>query len=250
MARKIGIVIYCAAILAGVGYAAVLLIDGDPATPESANASLPPSPEEAVANATPASAEEVAAAERAGAQIRAKVKADPSAIPPASAGNNGSYKPPPPGERRRIGTKSHLPDGTDPDDAALLLGDTAIPPPNAPAEIQSFIAAANQIVGQPYKWGGGHGSFRSQGYDCSGAVSYGLAGAGLLGAPATSGQLTGWGKPGQGRWLTLYAKGSHVYAVVGGLRWDTVGNANGTGPRWQPLAAYPSGYEVRHFPGL
>ena len=43
-----------------------------------------------------------------------------------------------------------------------------------------MISAANLIVGQPYVWGGGHASFQSKGYDCSGAVSYALAGAGLL----------------------------------------------------------------------
>jgi hypothetical protein len=58
------------------------------------------------------------------------------------------------------------------------------------------------------------------------------------------------GRAGAGRWLTIYAKPSHVYAVVGGLRWDTVGNARGTGPRWHPYDAYPSGYTVRHLPSL
>ena len=72
----------------------------------------------------------------------------------------------------------------------------------------------------------------------------------MLGAPATSGQLMNWGSPGRGRWLTVYANPGHVYAVIAGLRWDTVGNASGEGPRWHPADAYPSGYVARHIPGL
>jgi hypothetical protein len=113
-----------------------------------------------------------------------------------------------------------------------------------------MISAANLIVGQPYVWGGGHGSFQSKGYDCSGAVSYALAGAGLLQTPLTSGQFMGYGEPGPGQWLTIYAAPNHVYAVIAGLRWDTVGDARGSGPRWHPYDAYPSGFVARHVPGL
>jgi cell wall-associated NlpC family hydrolase len=171
-------------------------------------------------------------------------------MPPASAGSNGSYTPRPAAERERYRVDSHPEGAASPEDAALLLGESALPPPSAPPEIRAVIETANQITDQPYKWGGGHGSWRSRGYDCSGAVSYALAGAGLIGAPATSGQLMSWGEPGRGRWLTVYANPGHVYAVVAGLRWDTVGLASGEGPRWHPADAYPSGYVARHVPGL
>jgi len=172
----------------------------------------------------------------------------PEAMPPASAGNNG-YIPTPAAEREEYMAQTH-PGGLPEENAALLLGDSAIAPFTAPEQIQDAISAANQLTDQPYVWGGGHASFRSKGYDCSGAVSYALAGAGLLGAPATSGQLMSWGKPGKGEWLTVYANPGHVYAVIAGLRWDTVGLASGEGPRWHPADAYPSGYTVRHYPGL
>ena len=113
-----------------------------------------------------------------------------------------------------------------------------------------MVSAANLIVGQPYRWGGGHGSFQSKGYDCSGAVSYALAGAGLLQTPLTSGQFMGYGESGPGQWLTIYASPTHVYAVIAGLRWDTVGDARGSGPRWNPYDAYPQGFVARHVPGL
>lgn len=172
------------------------------------------------------------------------------AMPPASAGSNGSYTPRPASERERYDAVKH-PGGLDPEDAALLLGqETAIAPGSAPAAIVAAIDAANQITDQPYRWGGGHSGWRSRGYDCSGAVSYALAGAGLIGAPATSGQLMSWGSPGQGKWLTIYANPGHVYAVIAGLRFDTVGLASGEGPRWHPADAYPDGYVARHLPGL
>jgi cell wall-associated NlpC family hydrolase len=168
-------------------------------------------------------------------------------MPAASAGSNGSYSPPSPAERRRVYTATHPVGGVD---SALLLNRTALAPASAPDPIRQMISAANLIVGQPYLWGGGHGSFESKGYDCSGAVSYALAGAGLLRTPLTSGGFMSYGIPGPGRWLTIYANSGHVYAVIAGLRWDTVGDARGSGPRWHPYDAYPQGFTARHLPGL
>jgi len=42
------------------------------------------------------------------------------------------------------------------------------------------IAAANQVAGYPYVYGGGHATFEDTAYDCSGSVSFALAAAGLL----------------------------------------------------------------------
>ena len=177
-----------------------------------------------------------------------KAPVDPkTGLPAASAGTNGSFTVPSPAERKRVYTATHPVGGND---SALLLNRTALAPPSAPDPIRAMISAANLIVGQPYRWGGGHGSFQSKGYDCSGAVSYALAGAGLLQAPLASGQFMGYGAPGPGQWLTIYASPSHVYAVIAGLRWDTVGDARGSGPRWHPYDAYPSGFVARHVPGL
>ncbi len=178
-------------------------------------------------------------------------KLKPGELPPVSVGNNGSFKPRPADERQALAAETNPVGGAFSEErTAVLLGDVALAPAGAPDEIKAAISAANLITNQPYRWGGGHASFQSKGYDCSGAVSYALAGAGLIGAPATSGQLMGWGKPGRGRWLTVYANAGHTYAVIAGLRWDTVGNARGEGPRWHPADAYPSGYVARHIPGL
>jgi cell wall-associated NlpC family hydrolase len=177
-----------------------------------------------------------------------KAPIDPkTGMPAASAGTNGSFTPPSPAERKRVYTATHPVGGKD---SALLLNRTALAPPTAPDPIRAMISAANLIVGQPYRWGGGHGSFQSKGYDCSGAVSYALAGAGLLQTPLASGAFMGYGEPGPGQWLTIYANPTHVYAVIAGLRWDTVGDARGSGPRWHPYDAYPKGFVARHVPGL
>ena len=71
--------------------------------------------------------------------------------------------------------------------ARVLSDGTAVAPENAPEVVKRVILAANEIAKFPYKWGGGHGAWRDNGYDCSGSVSFALAGAGLLRSPLTSG---------------------------------------------------------------
>jgi soluble lytic murein transglycosylase-like protein len=130
--------------------------------------------------------------------------------------------------------------------AVLTSAGLASAPQSAPPAVKAAIEAANSISTTPYVWGGGHGSWYSYGYDCSGAVSFALYGAGLLDTPLTSGSLEGYGEPGPGKWITIYASATHAYAVIAGLRWDTVGDASGTGPRWHPEPPYPEGFVVRH----
>jgi cell wall-associated NlpC family hydrolase len=133
--------------------------------------------------------------------------------------------------------------------ARVLSDGTAQAPDNAPEVVKRVILAANQIAKFPYKWGGGHGAWRDNGYDCSGSVSFALAGAGLLDRPLTSGLLAGYGAPGPGRWITIYANSGHVFMVVAGLRFDTSGQGR-AGTRWQAEPVSTSGYAVRHIPGL
>ena len=138
--------------------------------------------------------------------------------------------------------------------AKLKKNGLAVAPANAPAQVQSAIAAANRIRKKPYIYGGGHKSFDSKGYDCSGAVSYVLHAAGLLDSPLPSGSLMKWGVAGRGAWITVYANGGHTYAVIAGLRWDTSAVnepvRNGSGPRWRATKRKPAGYVVRHASGL
>ena len=131
-------------------------------------------------------------------------------------------------------------------------GKAAIPR-GAPQRVRAMIAAANQIVGKPYKWGGGHAKLIDRGYDCSGAVSYSLRGGGLLAGSMVSGSLARWAAHGDGRWMTVYANNGHVYMEIAGLRFDTspVGDPTGRmGVRWRPAIGRRPGFHARHVAGL
>ncbi len=120
-------------------------------------------------------------------------------------------------------------------------------PSAAPPAIAAAIEAANSIATTPYIWGGGHGSFESSGYDCSGAVSFALHGGGFLASPLDSTGLETWGEAGPGHWITVYANSGHAWMIIAGLAFDTVG---GPGPRWHasPVDS-PEGFIARHPPG-
>jgi peptidoglycan hydrolase-like protein with peptidoglycan-binding domain len=120
----------------------------------------------------------------------------------------------------------------------------------AEAIVARVIAAADEIATRPYVWGGGHGSFESEGYDCSGSVSYALHGGGLLSSPEDSTGLESYGEPGPGRYITIYANAEHAYMVIDGKRFDTVALAE-TGSRWSNSPGDDGGdFIERHPAGL
>jgi peptidoglycan hydrolase CwlO-like protein len=134
--------------------------------------------------------------------------------------------------------------------ATLAADGSAVAPADAPEAVKGAIAAANSIKDAPYAWGGGHGSFESSGYDCSGSVSFALHGGGLLSTPLDSGGFMSYGDPGPGNWITVYANSGHAYAVIAGLRWDTSGDSGSSGPSWYTSMRSSAGYVARHPPGL
>jgi cell wall-associated NlpC family hydrolase len=116
--------------------------------------------------------------------------------------------------------------------------------------IARVIAAANEIATRPYVYGGGHGSFESEGYDCSGSVSYALHGGGLISSPEDSTELESYGEAGPGRYITIYANSEHAYMVIDGRRFDTVALAE-TGSRWSNSPGDDGGdFVERHPAGL
>ncbi|MEA2357087.1 MAG: peptidoglycan DL-endopeptidase RipB [Solirubrobacteraceae bacterium] len=140
-------------------------------------------------------------------------------------------------------------------DAAGLSGEgLATIPPSAPARVAAIIRAGNSVARKPYVYGGGHGrvageTFIDSAYDCSGSVSFALAAAGLVDSPMDSTALSRYGRPGPGRWVTIYANGGHAWMTVAGLRFDTSGRAE-RGSRWQSAQRGTVGFTVRHPPGL
>ena len=133
---------------------------------------------------------------------------------------------------------------------AVLRGDYAVAPPAAPEPVQMAVAAGNRIDGLPYCYGAGHGDGFDTAYDCSGAASFVLRGAGLLGSPMPSVGFRHYGEGGPGRWITIYARRDHVFLVVAGLRFDTGWTGGSRGPKWTTRSRPTDGAVLRHPAGL
>jgi cell wall-associated NlpC family hydrolase len=135
---------------------------------------------------------------------------------------------------------------------AVLRNGVAYAPSRAPQSVKNAIWAANGLRRKPYVWGGGHGTFYDRGYDCSGTVSFALHGAGVLNSPLPSSDLMRFGEGGRGRWMTIYSRSGHTFAVIAGLRLDTtdLGRGGDVGPRWYDYGRDTSGYVARHPVGM
>jgi hypothetical protein len=123
-------------------------------------------------------------------------------------------------------------------------------PPEAPARVQAAVAAGNRIAGLPYARGGGHAIGDASAYDCSGAVSYVLREAGLLHDSMPSTGFRKYGEPGEGEWISIYARKGHVFLAVAGLRFDTGWTSQPEGPQWTTKDRPANGCVIRHPPGL
>jgi hypothetical protein len=137
---------------------------------------------------------------------------------------------------------------------AQVVNGVAYAPDQAPDAVKQAIWAANQIVGLPYRLGGGHKlGFTDHAYDCSGTVSFAMHGAGLLATPRDSSSFLRYGVAGKGQWITVYTNPSHAFAVIAGVRLDTsaAGDpSHASGPRWRPNLRSTRGYRARHPLGL
>ncbi len=149
------------------------------------------------------------------------------------------------------GTPSTPAQPTVPGVTAKIIHGVAYAPSNAPIQVQRAIWAGNQIRLKPYLYAGGHGVWNDVGYDCSGAVSYVLHGAGLLKTSMDSSGFESWGHSGTGQWITVYTNPAHAFVQIAGIRFDTsaAGDphpAPGTGPRWRSVMRGTSGFQSRH----
>jgi len=137
-------------------------------------------------------------------------------------------------------------------EATLTPGGRAVAPASAPPAVKAMIEAANRIRHRPYVWGGGHRSWNSRGYDCSGSVSYVMHAAGLLESPLDSTGFMRWGGGGGGSWVRIYASKEHVFAIIAGLRWDTSYSEDGdrSDPGWSEQMRPTGGFRLRHPLGL
>jgi hypothetical protein len=101
---------------------------------------------------------------------------------------------------------------------------------DAPAQVKAMVAAGNRLFHASYLYGGAHGpslDTLQPAYDCSSAVSYLLHAGGVLGTSALdSTGLESYGKPGPGRYISIYANAAHAFVYIAGLRFDTVEDAS------------------------
>jgi hypothetical protein len=147
-------------------------------------------------------------------------------------------------------------------------GHVALIPRDIPAAVQAMLIAGNELQDLPYGPAGHPDPLGAAEEDCSSTVNFILYRAGLrplaelLRENPLAQDYVGWGAPGRGRWVTIYATASptpHVFMVLAGLRIDTshdgtdVGpNRYEDGPRWRILDRIPTWahWSVRHPPGL
>ena len=133
----------------------------------------------------------------------------------------------------------------------------------------AVLQAAKQLdaMNLTYVWGGGHGpgqldAAHPAGYDCSGSTCWALHKAGMWpsSAAAVSGDLAaGWGQPGRGKYMTVWASAGHVFIefTVPGEGHTQLNTSNsfgrGRGPRYGPWggpgAADAASFTPRHWPG-
>ena len=131
-----------------------------------------------------------------------------------------------------------------------VSGGFAQTPPGAPRAVEQAVAGGNAIAQFPYRWGGGHGSFIDDAYDCSGSVSYALAAAGMLDAPLASGDLRVGASP-------VAGGGSPSTRTPATCTWRSAGCAStpagapgGAARAGRRARRSGRGFEARHWPGL
>jgi len=154
--------------------------------------------------------------------------------------------------------------------ALLAVGDghLLLVPTDVPAAVQAMVIAGNELQALPYGPGGHPDPRGAYEEDCSSSVNYVLYRSGIRSIAdivrnnPLAQDYVGWGAPGPGRWVTIYATTQptdHVFIVIAGMRLDT--SHNGTdvgpnrgqdGPRWRILDHTPTWarWSVRHPPGL
>ena len=133
---------------------------------------------------------------------------------------------------------------------ATLDNGYAVAPPTAPLPVREAIDAGNELIGKPYRYGGGHKNYYDTAYDCSGAVSYVLHSIGRMNTPTPSKELRDYAQSGPGTWITVYASRGHAFLVVAGLRPDTGYGRREHGPQWLTRSRPADEFVMRHPYGL
>lgn len=125
-------------------------------------------------------------------------------------------------------------------------------------KVAKAIELAKQFTGS-YVWGGGHGPIGAygvhSGLDCSGSCSTLLHMVDMF--PFSTGIVSGsfntWGLAGEGKAMTVWYNGGHVWIEFRGPfsgEFNTAGHSGVSGPRYKTPSTYPKGgFASRHWPG-
>src|SRR5687767_9379877 len=174
--RGLGLGLVCAAVVAG-GAGFVVL------GPEPSSSASAPKVQASIDDWRWAPRDELPAAPKPKEEEPPAAQTEPAEEEPAAEEElpENDPKPTSPATSRseRPDEALNLPDMGSGDDDVLLKAEVlkngvALPPLEAPPEVRAIFEAGNTIARSPYKWGGGHGKWKDNGYDCSGSVSYAL----------------------------------------------------------------------------
>lgn len=126
---------------------------------------------------------------------------------------------------------------------------------------QECTKVSNQ--GRKYLYGGDHAkNLHNVGIhdpmDCSSSTAYVLMLAGMFDLPFAQNSAwfaKSWGRPGKGKWFTVWANDDHVWIQFHGIgrwwRFDTSPHGWGTsGPRMRRTPRFTNSFRSRHWPGL
>ena len=131
--------------------------------------------------------------------------------------------------------------------AANIIDHSRVRGSRARVRVAAMQAMASALEGEPYLWGGGHGSWEiSAGYDCSGFVSAVLHTAGYLKAPVTTQALPDQRNimEGPGRYVTIFDRtdggglaDDHVIIDIHGQWWESGGESGAGVHRMKHVSA-------------
>ena len=138
---------------------------------------------------------------------------------------------------------------------AQVVNGVAYAPDQAPDAVKQAIWAANQIVGLPYRLGGGHKlGFTDHAYDCSGTVSFAMHGARAARHAARLVVVHALRRRGQGPVdHRLHEPRPRLRGHRRRCAWTRARPATraaARGPRWRPNLRSTRGYRARHPLGL
>ena len=165
-----------------------------------------------------------------------------SSMPPASAGSNGTPIPPPPPGTGRLTARAPVLRGADVNGISATYVSGIVLPAGRAAQDQRRDQRRQHDRRQALHLGRRPRILVRAAATTARARSASPSPAAASSrSRSTRASSSPGAAPGPGRWLTVYANAGHAFAVIAGFRWDTVGDARGTGPALAPRRGAAAG---------